>query len=194
MHGIGLPNTREWTRHSSGMASWMSPYPPSGHAQHDDVGGLYGRDPLAGYRPSYALRAVALVHWCVLLLVSTATASPSLVGVSVRSAMPHGSCPRRGHVHGGVHRCIASCYRGTIQTTCSYTCLWCTRYLMPLSLHAHHGVRHGYPLPGSGRCILDVLTVAYTISCIAVGVLLHVYAVPHSFGVGVRIGWMHTPP
>ena len=34
------------------MASWMSPYPPSGHAQHDDVGGLYGRDPLAGHRPS----------------------------------------------------------------------------------------------------------------------------------------------
>ena len=66
---IGLPNTREWTRHSSGMASWMSPYPPSGHAQHDDVGGLYGRDPLAGHRPSMHT-GYGPVHWWCLLLSS----------------------------------------------------------------------------------------------------------------------------
>ena len=86
---LGCPTPTEvWRLSTSGVWHPGMLYPSSHpeYLRHDDAGGLYGRDPLAGHRPSYALRAVALVHWCVLLLVSIATTVPSLVGVSVRSA------------------------------------------------------------------------------------------------------------
>ena len=115
VHGIGLPNTREWvsTRLACGISGCSTRHlirSTSGMTMPWSA--LYGH-PASGIRPSMHNGLWPLCMVCACCSVSIATAGSLTPRVSVRSAMPHGPCPR-GHVHGGWHRCIASCYRASM--------------------------------------------------------------------------------